>query len=124
LDTLVVLSEDLAKQDTAFESSANKLVEIIRSLLGAEATTKLAGSLSVNESKFCGLDFGGTLNWIYRSDKSVYKERERERERKGRVFLDRPGCRVCSSGYQRRFRSKGLSAENDYKNIIVVLMEM
>lgn len=50
-----MLSEDLAKQDTAFESSANKLVDIIRSLLGAEAATKLAGSLSVNESKFFGL---------------------------------------------------------------------
>lgn len=50
LDTLVLLSEDLAKQDTAFESSANKIVDIIRSLLGSEAATKLAGSLSVNES--------------------------------------------------------------------------
>ena len=47
----MLLSEDLAKQDTAFESSANKLVDVIRSLLGAEAATKLAGSLSVNESK-------------------------------------------------------------------------
>jgi len=47
----VLLSEELAKQDTAFESSANKLVDVIRSLLGSEAATKLAGSLSVNESK-------------------------------------------------------------------------
>lgn len=47
----MLLSEDLAKQDAAFESSANKLVDVIRSLLGSEAATKLTGSLSVNESK-------------------------------------------------------------------------
>ncbi|KAF9580776.1 Vacuolar ATP synthase subunit C, partial [Lunasporangiospora selenospora] len=49
LDTLVVLSEDLAKQDAAFEGSVSKLVETLRSLLGSEAPTKLAGCLSVNE---------------------------------------------------------------------------
>ncbi|KAG0335765.1 Vacuolar ATP synthase subunit C, partial [Podila humilis] len=49
LDTLVLLSEDLAKQDTSFYSSSNKLVDVIRTLLGSEAATKLTGSLSVNE---------------------------------------------------------------------------
>ncbi|KAG0268723.1 Vacuolar ATP synthase subunit C [Linnemannia exigua] len=72
LDTLVLLSEDLAKQDTAFESSANKLVDIIRSLLGAEAATKLAGSLSVNEKTID--NFLKTFQWNtmkYRTDKSL-----------------------------------------------------
>ncbi|KAG0290800.1 Vacuolar ATP synthase subunit C [Linnemannia gamsii] len=72
LDTLVVLSEDLAKQDTAFESSCNKLVETIRSLLGTEAATKLAGSLSVNEKTID--NFLKTFQWNtmkYRTDKSL-----------------------------------------------------
>lgn len=47
----MLLSEDLAKLDTAFESSANKLVDTIRSLLGPDHADKLQGSLSVNESK-------------------------------------------------------------------------
>ncbi|KAF9905914.1 Vacuolar ATP synthase subunit C [Linnemannia zychae] len=72
LDTLVLLSEDLAKQDTAFESSANKLVDIIRSLLGPEAATKLTGSLSVNEKTID--NFLKTFQWNtmkYRTDKSL-----------------------------------------------------
>ncbi|KAG0199695.1 Vacuolar ATP synthase subunit C, partial [Mortierella sp. GBA30] len=72
LDTLVLLSEDLAKQDTAFESSANKLVDIIRSLLGPEAATKLAGSLSVNEKTID--NYLKTFQWNtmkYRTDKSL-----------------------------------------------------
>ncbi|KAF9213849.1 Vacuolar ATP synthase subunit C [Podila verticillata] len=72
LDTLVLLSEDLAKQDTAFESSANKLVDVIRSLLGAEAATKLAGSLSVNEKTID--NYLKTFQWNtmkYRTDKSL-----------------------------------------------------
>ncbi|GJJ77998.1 V-type H+-transporting ATPase subunit C [Entomortierella parvispora] len=72
LDTLVLLSEDLAKQDTAFESSANKLVDVIRSLLGSEAATKLAGSLSVNEKTID--NYLKTFQWNtmkYRTDKSL-----------------------------------------------------
>ncbi|KAG0352318.1 Vacuolar ATP synthase subunit C, partial [Gamsiella multidivaricata] len=70
LDTLVVLSEDLAKQDTAFESSCNKLVDIIRSLLGTDAHAKLAGSLSVNEKTID--NYLKTFQWNtmkYRTDK-------------------------------------------------------
>ncbi|KAG0262435.1 Vacuolar ATP synthase subunit C [Mortierella polycephala] len=72
LDTLVLLSEDLAKQDTAFESSTNKLVETIRSLLGAEAPTKLTNSLSVNEKTID--NYLKTFQWNtmkYRTDKSL-----------------------------------------------------
>ncbi|KAF8980836.1 Vacuolar ATP synthase subunit C [Entomortierella lignicola] len=72
LDTLVVLSEDLTKQDTAFESSVNKLVDIVRSLLGPEAATKLAGSLSVNEKTID--NYLKTFQWNtmkYRTDKSL-----------------------------------------------------
>ncbi|KAI1315647.1 Vacuolar ATP synthase subunit C [Mortierella claussenii] len=72
LDTLVLLSEDLAKQDTAFESSVNKLADTIRSLLGAEAATKLAGSLSVNEKTIDS--YLKTFQWNtmkYRTDKSL-----------------------------------------------------
>ncbi|KAF9436421.1 Vacuolar ATP synthase subunit C [Entomortierella beljakovae] len=72
LDTLVVLSEDLAKQDTAFESSANKLVDTIRSLLGPEAATNLAGNLSVNEKTID--NYLKTFQWNtmkYRTDKSL-----------------------------------------------------
>ncbi|KAF9423483.1 Vacuolar ATP synthase subunit C [Podila epigama] len=72
LDTLVLLSEDLAKQDVAFEASANKLVDAIRSLLGAEADAKLAGSLSVNEKTID--NYLKTFQWNtmkYRTDKSL-----------------------------------------------------
>ncbi|KAF9157652.1 Vacuolar ATP synthase subunit C [Mortierella sp. AD011] len=72
LDTLMVLSEDLAKQDTAFESSANKIVDIIRTLLGPEAPAKLPGSLSVNEKTID--NYLKTFQWNtmkYRTDKSL-----------------------------------------------------
>ncbi|KAG0319221.1 Vacuolar ATP synthase subunit C [Dissophora globulifera] len=72
LDTLVLLSEDLAKQDTAFESSVNKLVDIIRSLLGPEALAKLPSSLSVNEKTID--TYLKTFQWNtmkYRTDKSL-----------------------------------------------------
>ncbi|KAG0005983.1 Vacuolar ATP synthase subunit C [Modicella reniformis] len=72
LDTLVLLSEDLAKQDTAFESSTNKLMETIRSLLGSEAPEKLQSSLSVNEKTID--NFLKTFHWNtmkYRTDKSL-----------------------------------------------------
>ncbi|KAG0005085.1 Vacuolar ATP synthase subunit C [Entomortierella chlamydospora] len=72
LDTLMVLSEDLAKQDTAFESSANKLIDIIRTLLGPEAPAKLPGCLSVNEKTID--NYLKTFQWNtmkYRTDKSL-----------------------------------------------------
>ncbi|KAF9976227.1 Vacuolar ATP synthase subunit C [Actinomortierella ambigua] len=72
LDTLVLLSEDLAKQDTLFENSVVKLVDTIRSLLGAEASTKLASSLSVNEKTIDS--YVKTFQWNtmkYRTEKSL-----------------------------------------------------
>lgn len=78
-----MLSEDLAKQDTAFESSCNKLVDIIRSLLGAEAATKLAGSLSVNESKFSDWTWGDA-----QLDKEEREEcSQRRRDKRDESFL-------------------------------------
>ncbi|KAK3808719.1 MAG: hypothetical protein J3Q66DRAFT_303995 [Benniella sp.] len=72
LDTLVLLSEDLAKLDTAFESSANKLVDTIRSLLGPDHADKLQGSLSVNEKTIDGYLKSFQWNTMkYRTDKSL-----------------------------------------------------
>ncbi|KAF9925475.1 Vacuolar ATP synthase subunit C [Linnemannia zychae] len=72
LDALVLLSEDLAKEDTAFESSANKLIDIIRTLLGPEAATQLPSNLSVNEKTID--NYLKTYQWNtmkYRTDKSL-----------------------------------------------------
>ncbi|KAG0231755.1 Vacuolar ATP synthase subunit C [Actinomortierella wolfii] len=72
LDVLVLLSEDLAKQDVVFENSVVKLVDTIRSLLGPESSTKLSSSLSVNEKT---IDYYlKTFQWNsmkYRTDKSL-----------------------------------------------------
>ncbi|KAG0240374.1 ATPase, V1 complex, subunit C [Mortierella sp. GBAus27b] len=72
LDTLVILSEDLAKLDTVFEQSANKLVDTIRSLLGPDAQGKLQSSLTVNEKTIDS--YLKTFQWNtmkYRTDKSL-----------------------------------------------------
>ncbi|KAF9166552.1 Vacuolar ATP synthase subunit C [Actinomortierella ambigua] len=72
LDTLVLLSEDLAKQDVLFENSVVKLVDTIRSLLGPESSTKLTSTLSVNEKTIDS--YLKTFQWNtmkYRTDKSL-----------------------------------------------------
>jgi V-type H+-transporting ATPase subunit C len=51
LDTLVVLSDDLAKADASFESIASKLADNLRTLLNNDLE-QWRSNLSVNESMY------------------------------------------------------------------------
>ena len=52
LDALVLLSDDLAKHDTAFEQTVNKLADILTNLVKSDSTNgHVSEYMLVNDSK-------------------------------------------------------------------------
>lgn len=53
LDALVLLSDDLAKYDTAFEQTVNKLADILTNLVKSDSTNgHVSEYMLVNDSKY------------------------------------------------------------------------
>ncbi|KAJ1960514.1 Vacuolar ATP synthase subunit C [Dipsacomyces acuminosporus] len=72
LDTLVRLSDELAKYDTAYESTTGKFIDTLRNLTGA--SNKEIGSMIVVEDSKTVDQYLRTFSWNnskYRSDKSL-----------------------------------------------------
>lgn len=71
LDSLVVISDELAKHDAAAENATNKIVDILRSLLGSDVD-QLKSNLSVGEKSV--ESYVKSFQWNtmkYRTDKAL-----------------------------------------------------